>query len=370
MGTPPRRVVWWTNFDAPYRRPVWSALARSVRLEVVLLDAGDHASLRHGNRGSDWRPGDRPRAYAVRKADTVAVRRGESAYYFPGIGFLRRARRADAYVLGGWESPAYWLAAVAGRLRGARLVGFYESHLGSRRLRSPLVSAVRAIWFRRLHAVVVPGTASRDALIADGVPADRIFTGFNAVDVGFFAAEAARLRAAGGTGHRFLYVGQLIPRKNVALAIRALESLPAESTLTIAGVGRDEAALRRLAAARGVERRVTFAGYVPHDRLPELYARHDTLVLPSALEVWGLVVNEALAAGLHVVVSETAGVAPSVRGMRGVWTVAPTEDGVAGAMEASARDYAGPIVEPEILAYTPERFARVFEQALALGEAE
>ena len=80
----------------------------------------------------------------------------------------------------------------------------------------------------------------------------------------------------------------------------------------------------------------------------------------STIEQWGLVVNEALAAGLHVVTSDRAGVAPSVASMPGVFVcgVAPME--IARAMAASRASWTGPIVSPDILANTPSRFAELF----------
>ena len=83
---------------------------------------------------------------------------------------------------------------------------------------------------------------------------------------------------------------------------------------------------------------------------------------PALQEVWGLTVNEALAAGLTVVVGEHAGVTPSVRDMRGVVVAGVSVEGLRVGI-ASALP-AVPIDEPEILRRTPEDFAATFRDAM------
>ena len=103
--------------------------------------------------------------------------------------------------------------------------------------------------------------------------------------------------------------------------------------------------------------RVSFVGALSGDRLLAEYTRAQTLVLPSTREVWGMVINEALAAGLHVVVSRAAGVSESVRVFRGVYVCAPDAPELAVAMARSRGDFDGHILDPEILSRTPIRSA-------------
>jgi hypothetical protein len=63
------------------------------------------------------------------------------------------------------------------------------------------------------------------------------------------------------------------------------------------------------------------------------------------------------------VVSEACGVAASVEGMRGVYVSGVEVDSLARAMAESAKDWQGPVTDPEILLQTPESFANVFSGA-------
>ena len=83
-------------------------------------------------------------------------------------------------------------------------------------------------------------------------------------------------------------------------------------------------------------------------------------MLVSDNEVWGLVVNEALAAGLHVVISDQCGVSHSVKRMKGVYIWYEDEESLDEVLRRSAREWNGPIQNPEILEFTNERFAQTF----------
>src|SRR5439155_18234313 len=83
-------------------------------------------------------------------------------------------------------------------------------------------------------------------------------------------------------------------------------------TVVMAGSGEIEAELRGFCAEHELNN-VTFTGFVNQSELPALYAAADVFVLPSgADEHWGLAVNEAMCAGLPVVVSREVGCVPDL----------------------------------------------------------
>lgn len=365
-GAPRPQAAWVTNFDAPYRRPVWDRMARMMELTVMLT--GDASSVEARARGTDWFLTSESRAYrivpaATRSRNLLGV----------DLAFARRSAPAalptnGSVVLGGWESPVYWQIARQARRRGNRVVGFYESTATSQRFRRGPIAEARKHYFRSLDAVVVPGLQAASAVTAMGVPAHRIHVGMNPIEVEKFRQAAERRDSqplhSPRVGHRFVYVGQLIARKNVTSLIEAFERIAAKGdTLSIVGSG---PLLLDLKQQTRRSPQVTFVPHVPYDEVPDLLAEQHTLVLPSTEEVWGLVVNEALAAGLHTVVSVRAGVSSSVDGMDGVWLSQPDTTSLAAAMDESRRSWSGWIHEPEIRRHTPARFAEVVTRALGL----
>ena len=112
---------------------------------------------------------------------------------------------------------------------------------------------------------------------------------------------------------RLLTVARLVPDKNVGGLIEAFARAgltPQEAELHIAGSGPLEQELRALAARLDVP--VRFAGYTAPEDLPAAYAAADVFVLPSLFEPFGVVVREAVAAGLPVVCSPTVGAAGDI----------------------------------------------------------
>jgi glycosyltransferase involved in cell wall biosynthesis len=360
------RILWATNFAAPYRLPVWEHIGAKHELRVLLLE--DDAKVRDGslNRGSDWASDVGSYSFAMTVRRTWGFTRGEARHYvLPPTGQRSALHGVDAVLLGGWESPAYWQLLLQAKARGVRTVGFYESTRLTQAHVADAIGAVRSRYFRTLDAVVVPGAAARDAVLDMGVSPNCVFLGFNAVDVRGINDGARVARGLDGfelsEGHRYLCIAQLVGRKNLASLIEAFASIRNQGdSLRLVGTGPLSSSLRSL--ADGIP--VHFDGHVPYSELPALLARHQTLALASTEEVWGLVVNEALAAGLHVVVSDQCGVVESVRGMQGTYVTPPDRDSIAGALNRSRQDWRGPIETPEILRYSPEEFAQVFERAL------
>ncbi|PZE28540.1 glycosyltransferase [Curtobacterium sp. MCLR17_055] len=365
-----RGVLWMTNTAAPYRIPVWESLARRLPVEVMLLEPDQRLARDDNNRGPEWEARSRTNLiFAVSWLKTAVLKRGEARYYF---GWLRHAhlRNKRAVVLGGWESPVYWMALLRAKRARVRTVGFYESHLGSQGNTRGPISWLRRRYFATLDAVVTPGPAATEAVMQMGVARSRIHEGFNAVDVTHIREVVQSTRPAQQGDHRLriIYVGQLIPRKNVGALIGALTTLP-NASLTIVGVGPLRAQLeQQVVTTLPNPDRVTFVGYIPGQDVAKRMLEHDVLVLPSLSEVWGLVVNEALACGLHVVVSTRAGVTRSVEKHAGVIVSDPDTMSLVSALR-SLPDPVGRIPDPEILQQTPARFSEVFERAI-LSENE
>ncbi len=180
-----------------------------------------------------------------------------------------------------------------------------------------------------------------------GVDERKIYVGFNPVDGDWVARESARSPFA-GPGHRFVFIGQLVPRKDPLTLVRAFADCRDEADrLTIVGQGELTAHVIAEIDRLGLSAVVELIPTVSYKDIPSLLSVHDTLVLPSITEVWGLVVNEALAAGLHTVVSRNAGVAPSVADMSGVFLCDPKRAAIGKAMATSRAAWAGPCKTPQ-----------------------
>jgi len=112
-------------------------------------------------------------------------------------------------------------------------------------------------------------------------------------------------------GQRVLaFTGRLVPHKGVDVILRAMQELPPDVSLILVGHGPRLDELQRLARRLGVESRVRFCTGVTDDELPLFLRAADLFVFPSQnrLEGFGLVVAEAMASGLPVIIADMPGV--------------------------------------------------------------
>ena len=150
---------------------------------------------------------------------------------------------------------------------------------------------------------------------AIGLPKNKITVHYTGLDHSLFrplgrARSRKRIAKEFGIPQRgklIATVGALIPRKGQHFVIEALAQLPAETQLALVGKGADEAALRQLAADKGLSDRVHFLGLLDHERLPVVLGAADAMVLPSASEGLANAWVEALACGTPLVITDAGG---------------------------------------------------------------
>jgi len=183
--------------------------------------------------------------------------------------------------------------------------------------RKPWVEKVKGRIVRLYSSSLVGGKAHREYLMQLGFPAERIETGYDAVDNSYFEKETDRIRNLGKIKKPyFLASARFLKRKNLDGLLRAY-ALYVNSTkrepwkLVILGDGEERLRLRLCLREleRGLEEAVRFEGFRQYGELPAFYAGAGAFVHPAHEEPWGLVVNEAMASGLPVLVSRRCGCA-------------------------------------------------------------
>ncbi len=160
----------------------------------------------------------------------------------------------------------------------------------------------------RAAGVITVCNALKDEVVKLGVPAERVTSLRNGVDLQLFhPSDRAAVRARLGLdGFTLLAVGHLVPVKAQQLAVAALAELP-DVRLLIAGNGPNRAMLEQLAHDIGVTSRLTMLGAVPQAQLRDYYGAADALVLPSERDGWANVLLEAMACGTPVIASRVWG---------------------------------------------------------------
>ena len=166
--------------------------------------------------------------------------------------------------------------------------------------------------------VLVTGTLARRSMVARGAPPERVRVFANTIDVEEFGEQADRLASsrhelrselgAGPDDVVVLSVARLAPEKGLDVLIHAVaEAEDPRLLLVLAGDGPERERLEDLAGVRGV--RLTLAGDRDWERIVEVYVAADVFALLSEREPWAVVVNEAAACGLPLVLSDRVGAA-------------------------------------------------------------
>ena len=156
---------------------------------------------------------------------------------------------------------------------------------------------------RRAAAVMAVSSGLKEAMVALGVDAGKITVLRNGVDIDLFRPEdrrAAKENLGLSGSPMVAMVGNLVPEKDHALAMRALARLPG-CHLAIVGDGPERPALQSLAKQLAIADRVTFLDNMAQSRLRGLYSAADATVLTSTREGWPNVVLESMACGTPVV---------------------------------------------------------------------
>ncbi|MCB9708694.1 MAG: glycosyltransferase family 4 protein [Myxococcales bacterium] len=222
----------------------------------------------------------------------------------------------DVVVICGWNREEYLLALRwAGEHR--RKVVLVSDSTEHDHFRVRLLEAWKAVIVRQCDAFFTAGKPQLRYLSQLGAPPEKIFQGCDVVDNDFFSDQRPHDSAQGllqtlrvGPCPFFICVSRLIRRKNIARLLDAY-SIYSRTTsnpwgLVIVGGGPERNALEERAkqlCAKGVR----FAGRRSPDELAMLYGASRCLVHPARMDTWGLVVNEAMASGLPVLVSNETG---------------------------------------------------------------
>jgi glycosyltransferase involved in cell wall biosynthesis len=293
----PIRILYWFNQPTPYVVARFNAAVQRPELDF-------HAVF------SDVRQPDR--SWDV----------DESAWKFPAR-YLGRLKvplkdlvrlRPDVFLL---EYDRWNL--VLGALLGlvtARRVGFRVlPNFDAWSNRTWWREASKHLLFRVIDGAKVPGPDGAALATRYGLPAERTATVTQSIDIEHYGRgldmpadeRQARREKLGLTGCVFLYVGRIWTGKGLDelfAAYRQLRATRDDISLLVAGDGVDN---DRYVVSESSVPGVRFAGFVQPAVLPELYAIADVLVFPTHGDPNGLVVEEALAAGLPVIVSDAAG---------------------------------------------------------------
>lgn len=297
------KVAFLTVMPSPYTEDLFAAMKDDGRIEPRVF------YMEMSAPDTKWGERELP-AYATQLDGHWVNVLGGRVHFNRRVRTSLRDSNADLFVVAGYSSVTCqkamaWLRMTRrpwifwGEIPGMRKLGLVGRTLRAAS-RWPAVRWPDAIAAVGSKAVDEYQKLSGNRCIVENIPYH--------CNMQIFADERTDRRVP-PVGIRFLYCGQLIARKDVTLLLDSflqIATKDAHSTLTFVGDGPLQPTMESM-LPEVLKGRVRFAGFQPIECLPRFFAEADVFALPSRHDGWGVVVNQAIAAGLPVICSDAAG---------------------------------------------------------------
>ncbi len=294
------RVVLITNQPTPYRTPVFELAARQDDIDLHVL----YCSSKEPDR--EWDPLALVGGATVLRGRALKLRGRFIHWNLAVFGALRESQ-PDVVITTGFN-PTHLMAFAWTMLSNRKHIVMTDGTLRSEATLSWLHRLVRRLVFKQSSGFVCAATGGLDLYATYGIDPRKCFKSCLAVDNDRFVLASSNPRV-----YDVAFSGRLVPVKNPLFALRvaatAAARLGRRLRMAIFGSGPLLDEMSRLADELADQLDVHFFGFLKQADLPAAYGQCKVLLVPSAWEPWGLVVNEATAAGLNVLASEHVGAA-------------------------------------------------------------
>lgn len=305
-------------------------------------------------------------------------------------GMLSAIKRfkPDVVNITGYYDLAFWVVLFYCKLNGIKTILSNESTAGDHQ-RKGFKERLKAFFVRQFDGFFNFGTLSAKYMTELGARPHQLLVNKNCVDNqsirsiyknAYLNREQSQINQ-NLHQHNFIFVGRLIPFKNLPVLMEAFQEALAQTKarnwgLILLGDGEQKVELEKIVSENGFKQ-ISFLPSVGWKEVPTYLALADVLVLPSYSEPWGLVVNEAMACGMPVIVSERCGCAPDlVQNQRNGIIINPYSgkelaNALASFMDGSYSIHdMGRVSEKIIEEYTPQIVAKEMYEGFKRSQAK
>lgn len=325
------KVVFLTNYPSPYRVWFFNELGKHVDLTVLFTESIKAQT----HRSASWFDESYEHFKAVFLKEKVSLIKNQ--HYFKDV--FPYLQKDTCIILGGYASLTQMLSIAY--MRRKKIPFYIEIDGGLPRPDSFFVRAVKKYLISGASGWISSGKKPSEFLQFYGADPLRIheyrFSSLWERDIFDAVATREEKNALRDQLHMTepniaLCVGNYIPRKGLDVLIRAAARLPADVGIYIVGGKPTEEYLQLKEALKADN--VHFVGFIQKEALKDYYRSADLMVLPTREDIWGLVVNEAMAAGLPVVTTDrcVAGLELVSDGENGFIVPVEDDEGLAAAI--------------------------------------
>ncbi len=280
-------LVFVTHIPAFYKVNLYNEIAKKKNIFVVFISENTSEV-----RTNDFVPLDNALFdFTVLNFDAFQSRNKIKSCYALLKCLYRRAYKR--IVVGGWDLPEFWL--VVAWANKSKISLALESTINESKA-TGLTGFIKKIFLARVSLVFASGKLHGNLLRALNYDGEtRITNGVGIINKPQFIPSEKKYSKT------FLFVGRLSEEKNLIQLVSVFNDL-SDYQLIVIGAGPLEESLKTLALNN-----TKILGNIENKKLPAYYLANDFLILPSASEPWGLVVEESLYFGTPVIVAEQCG---------------------------------------------------------------
>ncbi|MBQ6719160.1 MAG: glycosyltransferase family 4 protein [Oscillospiraceae bacterium] len=357
-----KKALFLTNYPSPYRVAFFDMLGQELDTTVLYADRIEKKT----HRSADWFVSSQETCHSVQLKKRMASFGGRD-FCIDVLNWLKKDW--DAIVLCGYSSPTVILAMIY--LRLMRIPFWMEVDGGLIRQDTPLRYRIKRLLVSSAAAYLSSGKATTDYLVHYGAKREQVweypFTSLCEKDllpqpVSREEKQALRQKLNLQDGKIILSIGQFIHRKGFDVLLKAADKLQDGADIYIVG-GEPTEEYLQLCKDLSLTN-VHFLGFMKKEKLIEYYKAADLFVLPTREDIWGLVINEAMAFGLPVVTTDrcVAGLELVEEGVTGYIVPVGDENALACKMnEALCADLnkMGAAALEKVRPYTIENMAKV-----------
>lgn len=309
-----KKVVLITNIPTPYRIPLFNELnsqmnERGWELFVIFSSSG----YKRRNFKIDYTEFNFNYTILDGGLHSIGADNEKTYFFYKGLWKTLKAEKPECIIVSGF-SPASIQVALRSKLKGTPYVIWSGSIDKENRNTSWHRKVMRKFLIKHASSFVAYGSLAKKYLQNAGARSENICIGINTVDTKYFSSKTLEFRAAAVDSKTaiftFTYIGYLVPRKNVHRVLEAAVILlkkRKDFKIRIIGDGVSKSSLEEECRKNHLENNIEFAGYIQKSELPEYLAKSQVVLFQTDFDIWGLVLNEAMAAGVPCMASKNAG---------------------------------------------------------------
>ncbi len=308
-----KKILLITNIPNPYRVPLFNVLNEQMKKEQLQLKVV-FASAGYSRRYFKLSSNEFNFEHVILNGATISSSKDSEKTYFlyKGLWTLLRKEKPNKIIVSGFSS-ATMMVFIWRIFTGTKYIIWSGSIEKENRNSNILRTLQRKLLCSFASAFVVYGSKAKKYLQINGVSENKITIAINTVDTDFFRSETLKLRNENIKINKpitFTYLGYLVPRKNVLLLLETINIVSksrANFQLDIIGEGSAKAELEKYVSENNLTSIVKFHGFKQKEEIPAFFAKSNALLFQTDFDIWGLVLNEAMAAGVPCLSSTNAG---------------------------------------------------------------